>query len=65
MIPLSTPNICGNSWKYVKECLDAGEWVSTAGSYVNKFEDKIADYKKQNMLSHVSMEHLLFKLALG
>ena len=45
MIPLSTPNICGNSWKYVKECLDT-EWVSTAGSYVNKFEDKIADYTK-------------------
>ena len=43
MIPLSSPNISGNEWQYVKECLDT-EWVSTAGKYVNLFENKIADY---------------------
>jgi aminotransferase in exopolysaccharide biosynthesis len=39
MIPLSVPSLKGNEWKYVKECLDT-EWVSTAGKYVNRFEDE-------------------------
>ena len=39
---LSVPNISGNELKYVKECLDTG-WISSAGSYVEKFE-KVADY---------------------
>ena len=43
MIPLSVPNINGNEWKYVKECLDTG-WISSAGAYVNKFERVIQDY---------------------
>jgi aminotransferase in exopolysaccharide biosynthesis len=42
-IPLSAPFINGNEWKYVKECLDTG-WVSSAGSYINLFEEKIARY---------------------
>jgi len=41
-IPLSVPSIQGNEWKYVKECLDK-EWVSSAGSYVDEFERRIAD----------------------
>lgn len=40
---LSVPNISGNELKYVKECLDTG-WISSAGSYVEKFEKKVADY---------------------
>ena len=43
MIPLSIPNINGNEWKYVKECLDTG-WISSAGAYVNKFEKSIQKY---------------------
>jgi aminotransferase in exopolysaccharide biosynthesis len=43
MIPLSVPNISGNEWQYVKECLDT-EWVSSAGKYVDIFEQKIAQY---------------------
>ncbi len=43
MIPLLVPEINGNEWKYVKNCLDTG-WISSAGSYVNKFEEMIADY---------------------
>ncbi len=43
MIPLSVPNIGGNEWKYVKDCLDTG-WISSAGAYVNKFEEKIQEY---------------------
>jgi perosamine synthetase len=42
-IPLSVPNISGNEWKYVKECLDTG-WVSSAGPFVNRFEDEFAKY---------------------
>lgn len=43
MIPLSLPLLEGNEWKYVKDCLDTG-WISSAGSYVNKFEEMIAEY---------------------
>ena len=45
MIPLSVPNISGREWDYVKECLDT-EWVSSAGKYVDKFEEEIASYTK-------------------
>ncbi len=50
MIPLSIPNISGNEWKYVKDCLDTG-WVSSAGEYVNKFEEVIRNYTDSNMLA--------------
>ena len=43
MIPLSIPNISGNELKYVKECLDTG-WISSAGAYVDKFENLIQRY---------------------
>lgn len=43
MIPLSIPNISGNEWTYVKDCLDTG-WISSVGSYVNQFEEKIAEF---------------------
>tara|TARA_B110000503_G_scaffold141639_1_gene235770 strand:- start:397 stop:1545 length:1149 start_codon:yes stop_codon:yes gene_type:complete len=43
MIPLSIPNINGNEWKYVKDCLDTG-WISSAGAYVTKFEEAIQNY---------------------
>ena len=44
MIPLCIPEIKGNEWKYVKECLDTN-WVSSVGSYVNKFEEDFAKYQ--------------------
>jgi perosamine synthetase len=40
-IPLSVPEIRGNEWIYIKECLDTG-WVSSVGEYVNRFESSIA-----------------------
>jgi len=46
-IPLSVPTIRGNEWKYIKECLDT-EWVSSAGKYVETFEEKIAEYTGAN-----------------
>lgn len=42
-IPLHEPLISGNEWTYVKECLDSG-WVSSAGRYVERFEQQLADY---------------------
>jgi perosamine synthetase len=43
MIPLSVPNLAGNEWSYIKECLDTN-WVSSVGSYVTKFEQVVAEY---------------------
>jgi perosamine synthetase len=43
MIPLSVPQISGNEWKYIKECLDTN-WVSSAGSYVDLFEERFREY---------------------
>jgi perosamine synthetase len=43
MIPLSLPNVAGNEWEYVKKCLDTG-WISTAGSFVDRFEDDFSNY---------------------
>lgn len=43
MIPLSIPNLAGNEWKYVKDCLDTG-WISSVGSYVTDFEKSIANF---------------------
>jgi perosamine synthetase len=41
-IPLIVPEIRGNEWKYVKECLDTN-WVSSVGSYVDRFERMVAE----------------------
>ena len=41
-VPLIVPEICGNEWKYVKDCLDTN-WVSSVGSYVDRFERVVAE----------------------
>lgn len=41
-VPLSVPNIAGNEWAYVKECLDTG-WVSSVGGFVDRFERGFAE----------------------
>lgn len=43
MTLLSGPNISGNEWKYVKDCLDTA-WVSSVGQYVNRFEELVAEF---------------------
>lgn len=43
VIPLCVPEIRGNEWKYIKECLDSG-WVSSVGSFVDRFEQELAAY---------------------
>ena len=42
-IPLCVPQIKGNEWAYIKECLDTN-WVSSVGSYVDRFEHDLARY---------------------
>jgi perosamine synthetase len=41
-IPLCVPEIGGNAWAYVRECLDTG-WVSSAGRFVERFERSLAE----------------------
>ena len=65
MIPLSVPNISGNEMKYVKDCLETG-WISTAGSYVDKFEDEFAKYvgmqKAVSTMNGTSALHIALKV---
>ena len=42
-IALHEPSFNGNEWAYVKECLDTG-WVSSAGKFVDRFEQDLAAY---------------------
>lgn len=45
MIPLCIPKLGGNEWKYIKDCVDTN-WISSVGSYVDKFENDFAKYVK-------------------
>ena len=36
-VPLHAPEFRGSEWTYLKDCLDTG-WVSSVGSYVDRFE---------------------------
>ncbi len=41
-VALHEPCFKGNEWLYVKDCIDTG-WVSSVGSYVDRFERDLAD----------------------
>lgn len=43
MLLLSGPNMGGNELKYIAECIETG-WVSSVGSYVDKFEKMTAEF---------------------
>ncbi len=42
-IPVCTPLLGGNEIKYVTDAVSTG-WISSSGSYVNKFEEAFANY---------------------
>ena len=42
-IALHEPAFAGREWDYVRDCLDSG-WVSSVGSYVDRFERELATY---------------------
>ncbi len=41
-VALHEPHFRGNEWAYVKDCIDTG-WVSSVGSYVDRFERDLAE----------------------
>ena len=47
MIPVNEPLLNGNEKKYLSECIDTG-WISSEGSFVQKFEQGMADYVGRN-----------------
>jgi perosamine synthetase len=57
-----SPNFIGNEKKYLNKCIDS-TFVSTAGEFVDKFENKLAEYTKSNFVvatnSGTSALHLL------
>ncbi len=42
-VSLHEPTFAGKEWDYVKDCLDTG-WVSSVGSYVDRFEEMLAEF---------------------
>jgi len=42
-ISLHEPEFRGEEWTYVKDCIDTG-WVSSVGSYVDRFEQDLAAF---------------------
>jgi perosamine synthetase len=42
-VALHEPEFGGREWQYVKDCIDTG-WVSSVGSYVERFERDLAAY---------------------
>lgn len=65
-IALHEPYFGGNEWCYVKECLDTG-WVSSVGTFVNRFEDDLANFTGAKhaiaTANGTSALHICFRLA--
>jgi len=66
IFPLHEPFFDGNEWNYVKECIDTG-WVSSAGQFVNKFEELLALYTGAKyaiaVVNGTAALHICLKLA--
>jgi len=43
MIPVNQPLLAKNTLQYVSDCVNTG-WISSAGSYIQKFEEEFASY---------------------
>ncbi|MCS7166158.1 MAG: LegC family aminotransferase [Gemmatales bacterium] len=44
-IPLHSPCLDDRAWEYIQQCL-ASNWVSSAGPFVSRFEQMVAEYLK-------------------
>ena len=63
-IVLHEPDFSGTkAWAYVKDCLDTG-WVSTAGSWVKRFEHQLCDITGARHAIAVSNGTVALRLAL-
>ena len=47
MIPVNEPLLNGNEKKYLNECIDTG-WISSEGTFIQRFEQGMADYVGRN-----------------
>lgn len=65
-VSLHEPAFAGNEWSYIKECLDTG-WVSSVGSYVDRFEAMLAEFtgvkKAIAVVNGTAALHICLKLA--
>jgi perosamine synthetase len=65
-VSLHEPTFAGNEWVYVKECLDTG-WVSSVGSYVDRFEVMLAEFtgvkRAVAVVNGTAALHICLKLA--
>ena len=52
------------SWEYVKDFIDSG-WVSSAGSWIYKFEKAICEYTKSKYAIAVTNGTVALRLALS
>lgn len=62
-IPIYQPFIAGNEKKYVNECLDTN-WISSKGSFINRFEKSFAKYIGTNNAMTVTNGTTALHLAL-
>lgn len=64
-VALHEPQFHGNELAYVKDCVESG-WVSSLGSYINKFEDQLAAFTGVNraiaIVNGTAALHLCFQL---
>lgn len=65
-VQLHEPHFEGNEWPYIKECLDT-RWVSSVGSYVDRFERELAEYagvkRAVAVVNGTAALHVCLKLA--
>jgi aminotransferase in exopolysaccharide biosynthesis len=62
-VPLAVPHLAGKEWEYVKNCLDTN-WITSAGAYIEEFEEKIANYTNAKYCVAVSSGTAALHLAL-
>lgn len=62
-IPVYQPTLSGNEKTYVNACLDTG-WISSRGSFVEKFESQFADFVGINHATSVCNGTVAIHLAL-
>lgn len=62
-IPIMEPTLNGNEMKYVQECISTN-WISSQGSYVNKFEKIFSEFHNNHYSVSVSNGTIALQLAL-
>ncbi len=64
MIPVNTPVIPSEAKTFVNDCLDTG-WISSAGSYLQRFEEDFAKYVNRKHAIAVSNGTVSLHVALA